>query len=93
MITEKELKKVAELAKLDVKEEDIPRITRELSHIMEYVETIRELDLDGIKPTAHVIQVQNVFREDEVQKNSIIQKVMKDAPEGDGEFFKVPKVL
>lgn len=93
MITEDVVKKVASLAKLEIKKEDMAKLTEQLSGIFAFIETINELKLDGIKPTAHAVEVNNVFREDVVRSSGVTQKTLEKAPEGDGEFFRVPKVL
>lgn len=93
MITEDVVKKVAGLAKLEIKKEDMAKLTEQLSDIFSYIETINELKLEPVKPTAHAVEVSNVFREDVVQPSNVTQKTLDKAPEGDGEFFRVPKVL
>lgn len=93
MITEDVVKKVARLAKLEIKKEDMAKLTIQLGGILSYIETINELKLEGIKPTAHAVEVNNVFREDVVVMSDVAQKTLDKAPEGDGEFFRVPKVI
>lgn len=93
MIDEKTVKHVANLARLEIEDKDIPKLSKQLSDIISYIETINELDLEGIKPTAHAVKVQNVFRVDAVVDAGIIQNAIEQAPEHDGRFFKVPKVL
>ena len=93
MLTEEDVKKVARLAKLEIKKEDMAKLTNQLAGIMGYIETINELKLDNVKPTAHAVEVNNVFREDVVVTTDVTQKTLEKAPEGDGEFFRVPKVI
>lgn len=93
MITKDTVKNVARLARLKIKEGDIPKIADQLSRIIQYVETINELDLKNVKPTAHAVEVHNVFRDDTVVPSKIIERAIEQAPEHDGRFFKVPKVL
>ncbi len=93
MINEDVVKKVAKLAKLEIKKEDVAKLTEQLSGIMSFIETINELKLDNVKPTAHAVEVNNVFREDVAKVSDVAKKTLDKAPEGDGEFFRVPKVL
>lgn len=93
MIDELQIKKVANLARLEIKDEDVKRLSEQVSGILEYVETLNELDLTKIKPTAHAVEVNNVFRDDVSVKNDTAVAVLSQAPESDGVFFKVPKVL
>ena len=93
MITEEDVKKIARLAKLEIKKEDMAKLTNQLGGIMGYIETINELKLDDVKPTAHAVEVSNVFREDDVVTADVTKKTLDKAPEGDGEFFRVPKVI
>ncbi len=93
MISKEQIKHIASLANIDVDESEIPHLADQLSKIIEYVETINELDLKNIKPTAHAVEVNNVFREDKVIQKDIIEKSLEQAPESDGVYFKVPKVI
>ena len=56
---------VARLARLKLTDEEVERISGELSGILDHVERISELDLDGVEPTSHVIELENVLRPDE----------------------------
>lgn len=93
MIDEKIVKHVANLARLEIKEADISKLSNQLSKIIQYVETINELDLQGVKPTSHAVGVSNVFRADEVVHTKVRDKLLEQAPESEGGFFRVPKVL
>jgi len=93
MIDESVVKKVANLARLEIQDKDIPKLSKQLSDIIQYVETINELNLEGIKPTAHAVEVKNVFRDDVAVDSKIIDKAIVQAPEHEGSFFRVPKVL
>ncbi len=93
MIDAAQIKKAANLARLEVSDDDVSRLTKQLSEILAYAESINELDLTGIKPTAHAVEVENVFREDVVTETQIAKDILKQAPQADGVFFKVPKVL
>ncbi|EKD52492.1 MAG: aspartyl/glutamyl-tRNA amidotransferase subunit C [uncultured bacterium] len=93
MISKTDLKKIASLAKIEITENELPALSQQVGQILEYVQTIDELNLVGIVPTSHAVFVNNVFRDDVVINNHISEDVLSQAPESDGEFFKVPRVL
>ena len=95
MITREELLKVPHLARLELKEEDIEPITNQMSQIIDYIETLNELNLEGIKPTAHAVEVENVFREpdDTAVDAKVIDKALEQAPKHDEDFFMVPRII
>jgi aspartyl-tRNA(Asn)/glutamyl-tRNA(Gln) amidotransferase subunit C len=76
-----QVKKVAKLARLD------------LSTIIGYVERMNKLNTEGIEPLAHCLPISNVFREDIVKESLGTEKTLANAPQRDGTFFKVPKIL
>ena len=65
MIEREQVEHVAKLARLKLSDEEVERMASELSGILEHVERISELDLDGVEPTSHVVALENVFRPDE----------------------------
>lgn len=94
MITKDQVERIAHLARLTLSPREKDCLPKELSRIVDYFEQISELDLADIQPTAHAVDVENVFRrDDEVVRTSIIEEVLENAPEKDDHFFVVPKVL
>ena len=85
--------KVAKLSRLELTEEEIEEFSSQLSEIVGYVEKMNELDTEGVEPLAHCLAVSNVFRQDEVRESIGVDKALANAPERDGEYFKVPKIL
>ena len=92
-ITEREVEYVARLARLKLSEEERELFTGQLNAILEYMEKLNELDTEGVEPTYHVVHHTNAFREDEVGKSSPREEIMENAPQREGEFFKVPRVI
>ena len=92
-ITAKEVRHVAKLARLDLPEERIGRFTMQLESILDYVAQIQEVDMAADEPMAHAVPMHNVFRNDVVEPSLPLEKVLQNAPETDGPFFKVPKVI
>jgi aspartyl-tRNA(Asn)/glutamyl-tRNA(Gln) amidotransferase subunit C len=81
---------VARLARLELDDEEVERMASELSHVLDHIEKIRELDLDGVPPTSHVIDVVNALRPDEPIPSLPVEVVLKAAPEPVEDGFGVP---
>ena len=92
-IDQKQVKKVAKLSRLNLTDNEIEEFTDQLSAILEYVEKMNELDTTDVKPLAHCLPINNVFRSDEPKESLGTEKTLANAPQRDGEFFKVPKIL
>jgi aspartyl-tRNA(Asn)/glutamyl-tRNA(Gln) amidotransferase subunit C len=88
-----DVRHVARLARLALDEERLAKFTPQLESILEYVAKIREADVSGVPPMAHALPLANVLREDVVEASLPIEQVLQNAPETDGRFFKVPKIL
>jgi len=81
---------VARLARLRLSDEEVERMADELSSILEHVERINELDLDGVEPTSHVVDVENVLRPDEPRPSLPRERALANAPDATDEGFRVP---
>ncbi len=92
-ITRNEVLHVARLARLALTEDEVEMFTHQLSNILAYVEKLNELDTGEIEPTSHVLEVQNVLRDDEVHESPGRDKILLNAPDKSGEFFRVPRVI
>jgi len=92
-IDEAQVRKVARLARLDLTESEVEEFAGQLSAIIDYVEKMNGLDTADVEPLAHCLPISNVFREDVVRESLGTEKTLANAPEHDGEFFKVPKIL
>jgi aspartyl-tRNA(Asn)/glutamyl-tRNA(Gln) amidotransferase subunit C len=92
-IDQTEVRKVAKLSRLDLSEKEIEEFTGQLSAILDYVAKMNELDTAGVEPLAHCLAISNIFREDAVKESLGTEKTLANAPERDGVFFKVPKIL
>jgi aspartyl-tRNA(Asn)/glutamyl-tRNA(Gln) amidotransferase subunit C len=87
------VKKVAKLSRLELTEAEVEEFTGQLSAILDYVEKMNELDTTDVEPLAHCLPISNVFREDRVGESLGTERTLANAPQRDGEFFKVPKIL
>jgi aspartyl-tRNA(Asn)/glutamyl-tRNA(Gln) amidotransferase subunit C len=89
-ITREDVLHVAALAQLELGEEEIARLTEQLGAILEAVGKVSELDLSDIPPTSHPLSVVNVLRPDEPRSSLALEDVFANAPERDGDHFRVP---
>ncbi|MCH8070097.1 MAG: Asp-tRNA(Asn)/Glu-tRNA(Gln) amidotransferase subunit GatC [Candidatus Marinimicrobia bacterium] len=92
-ITKKEVLKIASLAKLSLSEGEIEMYTNQMNDILAYMDQLNELDTDDIEPLSHVLDLTNVTRADKEKPSLDREDVLKNAPETDGEYFIVPKVI
>jgi aspartyl-tRNA(Asn)/glutamyl-tRNA(Gln) amidotransferase subunit C len=81
---------VAQLARLELSDEEVERMASELSKVLDYIEHIRELDLDGVPPTSHVLDVVNALRPDEPVPCLPVEVALAAAPEPVEDGFGVP---
>lgn len=92
MITTKDVEHVAKLARLEITDEEKEKFTKQLGDVLKYVEQMNEVDTTGVKPMAHAFDIVNVMREDEIVYEQTKEELMKNAPEEENGFFKVPKI-
>jgi len=92
-ISRTEVEHVAALARLDLTDDELDRFTRELGSILEHVEELSGLTLDGVEPTAHPLPLVNVLRPDEVRPSLERGEVLAAAPAVEDNRFRVPRIL
>jgi aspartyl-tRNA(Asn)/glutamyl-tRNA(Gln) amidotransferase subunit C len=92
-ITKKEVEYVAHLARLNLGPEEAESFTARLDEILTYFEKLKELDTANVEPTSHSIPMVNAFREDQVKPSLDIEDALSNAPDKEGNFFKVPKII
>lgn len=92
-IDAEQVRKVAKLARLALTEAEIEEFTGQLGAILGYVEKMNELDTSQVEPLAHCLPISNVLRADEVRPSLGTELTLSNAPDSDGPFFKVPKIL
>lgn len=90
MIDREQVLHVARLARLRLTDEEVERMSGELSGILEHVEKIAALDLDGVEPTTHVVELTNVLRPDEPRPSWPREDVLEGAPDAAQGAFRVP---
>lgn len=92
-VTRKDVEHIAELARLKFNEEELEHYTEQLNQILEYVEKLNELDTENVEPLSHPVENENVFRDDKVKESIKTKEALKNSPDHDDVFFKVPKVI
>ena len=92
-ITLEEVEHVARLARLDLSPEEKERMRSQLDAILTYIDKLRQLNTDTVEPTSHAIPMVNVMREDEVRPGLPAEAMLANAPEREGDFFRVPRII
>lgn len=92
-ITIDEVKHVANLARLAITEEEADKFAKQLDAIITFAEQLNELDTDNIEPTSHVLDMKNIFREDEAKPGLPVEEVLKNAPDHEDGQIKVPAII
>ncbi|SRR5712691_2255067 len=90
MIDRSQLLHVAHLARLELREEEIERLEAQLNDILEAVSKVSELDLSDVPPTSHPLDVVNTWAPDEPRDCLSLEEALRNAPEREGPYFKVP---
>ncbi|HEX8377811.1 MAG TPA: Asp-tRNA(Asn)/Glu-tRNA(Gln) amidotransferase subunit GatC [Pedobacter sp.] len=85
--------KMAHLARLEVKEEDQESLLKDMNNILHFMEKLNELDTNSVEPLIYLTDEVNVFREDEVYREITPQESLRNAPQQDGVYFQVAKVI
>lgn len=92
-ITHKDVENVALLSRLEIAETDMDKFTQQLNAILEYVEVLNKVDTTNVEPTAHVLPLRNVMRQDVVHESLAREQALANAPEAEDGYFKVPKII
>jgi aspartyl-tRNA(Asn)/glutamyl-tRNA(Gln) amidotransferase subunit C len=90
MIDREQVLHVARLARLRLSDEEVARMQGELSTILDHIEKLNELDLEGVEPTSHVVELENVLREDVPRPSLPHEKALEQAPDAAAGGFRVP---
>ena len=92
-ISSSDVRNVAQLARLELPEDQIELYTNQLEKILGYVTQLEQVDTKNILPTTRAVEVVNVLREDSVIASNLREDLLDQAPERDRDFFRVPKIL
>ncbi len=88
-----EVRHIANLARLKLTDQEEIKMSKQLGSILEYVEKLNELDTSNVEPMHHAVERANVFREDTPLESLNRKDALSNAPENDGVFFIVPRVI
>ena len=92
-ITPKDVEYLAHLARIQLTAEELKRFTGQLDQILAYVEKLKTAQVEGVPPTTHVLDLSNVFREDEKKPSLPNPAALGNAPDREGPFFRVPRII
>lgn len=94
-ITKKDVEHVARLARLALSEDEKERYTAQLESILGYIENLNKFDTSKVAPTTHVLPLFNIWREDVAEPTRLgsAADILKNAPDAEGPFFKVKKII
>jgi len=92
-ITDREVRYVADLARLELSPDEVEMFTADMNRILAYMDQLDELDTGGVEPTSHVLSLKNVFREDVVGESLTVDEVLANAPRREKGHFVVPKII
>jgi aspartyl-tRNA(Asn)/glutamyl-tRNA(Gln) amidotransferase subunit C len=84
---------IAHLARLSLSETEKARFSLQLGSILEYVATLGELDTPGTEPTSHILEMNNIMREDGIKDSLPLDDALMNAPDRSGAFYRVPKII
>lgn len=92
-LSREEVLHIARLARIALTEEEITRMSEQLSDLLEHFEVLQKVDTEGITPTAQSVNLQSVMREDEVRPSLPPEDILANAPRQEGDCFRVKPVL
>jgi aspartyl-tRNA(Asn)/glutamyl-tRNA(Gln) amidotransferase subunit C len=92
-LTVEQVQWVAHLARLELTNAELETMARQLTHIIDYVNQLAQVDTEDVEPLAHPLPIQNVFREDEPGRSLPLEAALANAPDRRGDFYGVPAVL
>jgi aspartyl-tRNA(Asn)/glutamyl-tRNA(Gln) amidotransferase subunit C len=88
-----EIEHITLLARLKLTDSEKKLFSRQVGNIIEYINKLNELDTTNVEPTAHILPMKNVFREDELRPSLSQDKALQNAPDKKASFYKVPKII
>ncbi len=88
-----DIEKVAELARIELSEDEKTILGKQLNDILEYMEQLNQVDTTGVEPTSHAISINNAFRQDQVIPCFPREEVLAVAPDQEAGYFKVPRII
>ena len=93
MLKPEEIDRVVKLAKLELDPDERELMQKQLKTIVQYMDMLDQADLDAVQPLAHISDIVNVKRNDEIQHDFDSEKALSQAPERSGRYFRVPRII
>jgi aspartyl-tRNA(Asn)/glutamyl-tRNA(Gln) amidotransferase subunit C len=93
IITRQTVEHVAHLARIALKTEELDKFSKQLKEILNFIDSLKQVEVKDIKPTSHILPIENVLRQDDPGKSLTPEQTMENAPQKKGNFFIVPKVV
>ncbi len=92
-IDKKTVEHVARLSRMELSQVELDKFSGQLENIMQFIDKLKEKDVEDVLPTSHILPVHNILREDIRKKSLDAEKVLYNAPKNEGRFFVVPKII
>ncbi len=92
-IDAEKVRHIGKLARIELSDREVEMFSRQLGSILEYFDKLQELDTSGVQPMAHPTDIRNIFGDDVPHESLSTDEALANAPQRDGDFFKVPKVI
>lgn len=92
-ISQEQVEHIARLARIELQPEELPHLREQLGQILGYVDQLSELDTSHVSPASHALPLNNVFREDHAEHQLSQTEIFQNAPDLEGEFFRVPQIM
>lgn len=92
-IDKETVKYAAHLARMELGPEELEMLSHQLKDILDFIDKLKKIDIKDIAPTSHILTMNNVFREDSPGVSLSADKALENAPQREGNFFGVPKVI
>ncbi len=92
-VSKEDVKHIAKLSKLYLTEKELEKYTKDLSNIVTFANELSSIDVEGVRPTAHILDIKNVFREDIREASYDREQILKNAPTKEAGCISVPKVM
>lgn len=84
---------VAHLARIELQPKELEKLSQEIQAILDFIDKLKKVNIENISPLSHILPFNNILREDTPKESLPLDKVLKNAPHKEGNFFVVPKVI
>ena len=92
-LTKKDVEHIAWLAHIELSEEEKALFTEQFNDILDYFKKIDEVDTEGVEPTYHVLDLENVSRRDKTEPSLPVEEALRNAPKKEKKFIKAPRIV